>query len=180
VSRGGDSTKSYNTSNLVSHLKSNHPDEYTKFSKLKTKKESERDTARREKTKASGIGGLRQLTLHGEKVKQWDINDSRAALVHKKLGEMIALDCQPLTIVEDIRFNCFVKALEPRYAIPSRKYFSDKVIPKIHDGVKAELMRKVHSSGVMAYSFTTDAWSTTSGGESLLSLTAHWVQENFV
>jgi len=66
VSWGGDSTKSYNTSNLVLHLKSSHPDEYTKFSELKTKKESERDTARREKTKASGIGGLHQLTLDGK------------------------------------------------------------------------------------------------------------------
>ena len=187
VSRGGDSsTKSYNASNLVSHLKSSHPDEYTEFSKLKTKKESERDRARREKTKTSGIGGLRQLTLHGgsidirTQVKQWDINDSRAALVNKKLGEMIVLDFQPLTKVEDIGSNCFVKALEPRYTIPSRKYFSENVIPKIHDGVKVELMRKVHSPGVMAYSFTTDVWSTTSGGQSLLSLTAHWVRGNFV
>jgi len=52
--------------------------------------------------------------------------------VHKKLGEMIALDCQPLTIVEDIglnSFNSFVKKLEPRYVIPSRKYFSGNVIP---------------------------------------------------
>ena len=145
MSQDSNSMKSYNTSNLVSHLKSSHPDEYTKFSKLKTKEESERDTARREKTKASGIGGLCQIILHDrsmEKVKQWDINDSRVASVHKKLGEMIALDCQLLTIVEDIGFNCFVKVLEPRYAIPSRKYFSENVIPKIHDGVKAEVMRK--------------------------------------
>ena len=105
VSRGGGSTKSYNTSNLVSHLRSQHPDKYTEFSKLKAEKEGERDTARKERSKAPGISGLRQLTLHGEsmdEVKQWDINDARAALVHKKLGEMIALDCQPLTIVVSI------------------------------------------------------------------------------
>jgi len=108
------------------------------------------------------------------------MNDTRAALVHKKLGEMIALDCQPLSIVEDIGFNHFVKALKPRYVIPSRKYLSENVIPKIHEGMKVELMKKVHSPGVTSYNFTTDAWSTTSAGESLLSLTAHWVQDNFV
>ena len=184
VSRGGESTKSYNTSNLVSHLRSQHSEEYINFTKLKVSRESERETVRKERGKTSSIGGLRQLTLAGrcasEKVKQWDINDSKSTLLHKKLGEMMALDCQPITIVEDIGFNCFVNALEPRYAIPSRKYFTEKVIPNIYAGMKVELMKKVHSPGVMAYSFTTDVWSTTSAGESLLSLTAHWVQGNFV
>jgi len=78
--------------------------------------------ARKERSKAPDISGLRQLTIYGEsmnKVKQWDINDARAASVHKKLGEMIALDCQPLTIVEDIGFNSFVKEFEPRYTCMS-------------------------------------------------------------
>ena len=181
VSRGGGTTKSYNTTNLVAHLKANHADEYAKFTELKTKKDSERETARKDRTRSGGIGGLRQLTLHGskERVQQWDINDTRAVSIHKKLGEMIALDCQPVSIVEDIGFNCFVKATEPRYTIPSRKYFSETVIPRIHEGVKAELMKKVHSPGVTTYSFTCDIWSTSTAGESLLSLTAHWVVENF-
>ena len=54
--------------------------------------------------------------------------------MHKKLGEMIGLDCQPLTVVEDIGFDCFMKELEPWYVIPSRKYFSENVITKIHGG----------------------------------------------
>jgi len=39
VSRGGGSTKSYNTSNLISHLRSQHSDKCTEFSKLKAEKE---------------------------------------------------------------------------------------------------------------------------------------------
>ena len=142
-------------------------------------KDTDRETARRDRGNSGGIGGLRQLTLHGSKqrVQQWDINDSRATSLHKKLGEMIALDSQPIFIVEDIGFTCFVKAIEPRYAVPSRKYFSERVIPRIYDGVKAELTKELHSPGVTAYSFTCDVWSTSSAGESLLSLTAHWVVE---
>jgi len=45
--------------------------------------------------------------------------------------------------------------------------------PKIHEGMEVELMKKVHSPGIVAYSFTANTWSTTSAGESLLSLTAH-------
>ena len=53
-----------------------------------------------------------------QRIQQWDINDSRTASIHKKLDEMIAIDCQPVSIVEDIGFNCFIKAIEPQYTIP--------------------------------------------------------------
>ena len=53
------------------------------------------------------------------------------------------------------------------------------MIPRIHDGVEAELMKQLHSLGVIAYSFTSDAWSASTARESLLSLTAHWVVGNF-
>ena len=94
MSRDGGSTKSYIPRNLVSHLKIQHPDVHTELCKLKAKKESERETDRKERKKVPNIGGLRQLTLLGESmgkvVKQWDINDTRAALVHKKLRKMTA------------------------------------------------------------------------------------------
>ena len=46
--------------------------------------------------------------------------------------------------------------------------------------MKAQLVEKMHSPDLTAYSFTIDDWSTTSAGESLLSSTVHWVQDNFV
>ena len=49
--------KSYNTSNLVSHLRSQHPNKYTEFSKVKVEKEGEKETARKERSKAPGISG---------------------------------------------------------------------------------------------------------------------------
>ena len=63
--------------------------------------------------------------------KVWDINDLRAKAVHIKIAEMwIALDCQPYS-VDDIGFGALIHALEPRYNIPSLRYFSETVIPSV-------------------------------------------------
>ena len=35
---------------------------------------------------------------------KWDINDARAQRVHKFMMEMIALDNQPFSLVEDLGF----------------------------------------------------------------------------
>ena len=40
-------------------------------------------------------------------------------------------------------------------------------------------LKKLHASGVECYSFTTDGWSTHGASHSLLSLTAHWVEQDF-
>ena len=107
------------------------------------------------------------------------INDSRACSIHKKLGEMIAIDSQPISIVEDPGFINFVKSLEPRYKIQNRKYFTEKVFPKMIIGVKAELDKILLTPDVKHYSFTTDIWSTIVAHRCLLSLTAHWISDSF-
>ena len=43
--------------------------------------------------------------------KVWDINDHRAKSIHTKINEMIALDCQPYSVVDDIGFGALVHKL---------------------------------------------------------------------
>ena len=52
---------------------------------------------------------------------------------------MIALDGQPISVVEDPGFINLINSLEPRYKIPSRKYLTDNLFSRIITGVKAEL-----------------------------------------
>ena len=179
VLRGGDNSKAF-TTNLVSHVKVNHPAVYQKFCKIKDKKESQRQDVRRERVESGGFTALRQLTLQGSQdcIKPWDINDPRAKVINKKLGKMMAMDCQPISVV-DVYFLRFVGALEPRYEVPSRKYVTETVLRKIDVGIKAEVMKKLHAPGIEYYSFTTDGWSTNVGTHSLLSQTAHWVEQDF-
>lgn len=86
--------------------------------------------------------------------KVWDINSEQAKTIHKCIGEMIAVDNQPLSIVEDLGFNRLLNKLKPNYKIPSRKYFTDKVLPSIHLSVKEKVKKSVQDA--MYISFTTE------------------------
>ena len=91
--------------------------------------------------------------------------------------EMIALDNQPFSLEEDIAFVRLLQVLKPRYTLRSRKYLVEKIIPVVHDEVISWVKSEI--KGVTHFSFTTDAWSASAGGCSLLSLTAHWLTELF-
>ena len=111
----------YTTSNLVYHLKSKHLEEYKRYEDLCSNEQQGSST----KGKGNIEAQLRQLTLaEAEQLhKPWDINDQWAKLIHVKIGEMIARDCQPYLLVEDAGFILLVYVLEPRYHIPNCKYF---------------------------------------------------------
>ena len=66
---------------------------------------------------------------------------------------------------------------EPRYKLPLRQTFSAKIIPDMYEAVMAKL--NTISEGEPFLSFTSDGWSDTASGAALLSLTVHWLDEQF-
>ena len=107
-----------------------------------------------------------------ERVRVWDINDFRAQRVHRLIGEMIAIDTQPFSIVENEGFTNLLKALEPRYSLPSRRHMTETVLPRIMAGVTACV--KLEIANVKWFSFTTDIWSTRAkSGTLLLNMPSH-------
>ena len=175
VSRGGRSSKTYNTSNLKAHLKK-HDELYREFL------EKEQETTRQEQPKETGAtssGATKQISI-GECIQRtqvWDINDPKSQAVHQKIVEMMALDFQPLSIVDDKGFSSLVKLLEPRYVLPSRRYMSNNVLPQVYNGIEKEVRAEL--SGITSLSFTTAIWFTGDSNHSMISLTAHWVAERF-
>ena len=103
VSRGGRTTKTLNTSNLVSHLKSKHREEYKEFEKLKAGEEQTTTSAK-----------PRQLTLQesDKSIRVWDVNDPRAHHIHQRIEVMIAIDSQPFSTLEDEGFAWLLNTLE--------------------------------------------------------------------
>ena len=101
----------------------------------------------------------------------WGANDPSALHIHKQNGEIITVDNQSFSVVEDVGFKHLLHSMEPRYKIPSRKYFSETVISNIfscvHDGINTKLCK------ISSFSFTADLQTTNGSSDLLLSFTAH-------
>ena len=69
VPRGGGSMKSFNTTNLVNHLKSKHREEFNKFQDIRKNKEAQCQAAKSERIqeRSNQLGGMCQLTLQATK-----------------------------------------------------------------------------------------------------------------
>ena len=121
---------------------------------------------------------MKQLSLAETeaRVKPWDINDPRTIRIHQKIGEMMALDFQPYSIVSDTGFTELL-TLEPRYNLPSRRYFTEDVVPSIANYINSKLAEVLKD--VTYLSLTTDIWSTSLTNQSLITLTGHWIQDGF-
>lgn len=103
----------------------------------------------------------------------YDKNSKKKKDLDHKLAIMIAKDFQPLSLVEDEGFCDFVKALNPRYGIISRKTLTNSVLPECYEMAKQNLknlLEKVH-----AISVTIDGW-TSNANESYLGIICYFFE----
>lgn len=89
-----------------------------------------------------------------------------------RYGEIIALDLQPFSPVQD-EFTRLLNQLERRYTVPSPKF----CFSHLYECVKSEVKKKIDR--VPYFSFTTDVWTAEFSNDSLLRLTAHWLTDTF-
>ena len=173
ISRGGKSAKTYTTTNLKKHLHSRHQAQFKEFEQQEEAKTGE------EANKQSGSRpSRRQVSLEFvvDKHQPFGFDHPKVREINRLVAELIAVDNQPFSVVDDIGFNRLIHHLEPRYKLPSRWYFSETLIPSIYDKLKllvAELVQVQHY-----VSCTTDIWSAPVH-DSLLSLTAHFITKEF-
>lgn len=164
VMRGGVKQQSFNTTNMITHLKSRHPEQHQDFLKSKTEKMPAKT---HQQPLLQSFDKARKYSSDHPKVK--DLND--------KIIEFIALDNQPFSVVEDVGFRRLMMHLEPRYAMPSRRYFSDVALPELQSVVASQIEKLL--AGACHISFTTDIWTSSVSPVSMLSLTAQWIDEDF-
>ena len=123
VSWGGSVSTKFNTSNLRKHLKIHN----NQFKSL-----LEEEERKREQSKKAKGASLKQETLKSivEKRTAYSANHPRAKAITYRVAEMIATDLQPFSIVSDVGFERLLAELEPRYVLPSRRQFSEVLIPE--------------------------------------------------
>ena len=95
-------------------------------------------------------------------------SSERAKLITAKIANFIVKDLRPFSVVSNKRFCDLVKALDSRYVIPSRGYFSQTVIPDMYEKVKSDIVASL--SNITTVALTTDSW-TSRATESFVTIT---------
>ena len=160
----GKTSKSYSTTPLIKHASAKHSDEF----------KAEKDVAEQEKqccppippppkvrkltAMAQGSEEARKiqqkLPLALEKVNMWGPNDPRAKAVNRKVIQMIVTDNQPFTIVEDTGFVNLIAHLQPKYCMPSKRYFSETMLPRLYEESRQTAVTMIEKAESLA--FTSD------------------------
>ena len=170
--------KGGNTSNLFSHLRDHHPTLFKEASKGK----GPSSTMPRAAATAATIGSTRskqQETLPDaiERRKCFPSNSPQAQELNAAVAYYLAKDMQPYRTVERPGFRKLILKLNPRYQMPSRKYFSQQEIPRLYTKVKHTVVNPKLAE-IEYFSATTDLW-TSRATHPYLSYTVHFVDRNW-
>lgn len=113
----GQSTKLLTKTKLVIHLKT-HDKEYAQYNRLKVDSEKQKESSTSKGMQFRQVSLQETAELH----KLWDINDPRVKKIHAKVGVMIAIDYQPVSVVYNESFKSLISILEHKHLTSRRKY----------------------------------------------------------
>jgi hypothetical protein len=99
----------------------------------------------------------------------------------KRSAEMLVVDDLPFSHVEDLGFSRLMAECSPQYRLKTRKFYTSIVCNDIYDSVSTKILALVKDlkKDGNKISFTTDACRDTTAGVSLLSLTAHAINDSY-
>lgn len=144
-----------NTTNMHSHLLRHHPELTEK-------------TVTKSSPAQPGVDTLFQAKL--------PFNSTRAKLITQGISVYLCKALRPYSTVENDGFRHMMRILEPRYDIPSRRYFTDKAIPAMYEETRAKVENALVSAERVG--LTCDGW-TSRATESYLTVTVHFVNNDW-
>ncbi|KAK0404471.1 hypothetical protein QR680_017467 [Steinernema hermaphroditum] len=157
------SRKCGSTSSIIKHLELHHKDLYEKLQERKANPDIK---------KRKLDDNTPTITAAFE---AWRPGGTKLESINRALSLMIAVDSQPLSMVDRTGFRYFLNTVVPNYSIRSRTSIYRTDIPALYEEYVARVKRRMNS--VKYFSLTTDSWSSEDNKHSLLSLTAHWLAD---
>nr|XP_054591852.1 E3 SUMO-protein ligase ZBED1-like [Nothobranchius furzeri] len=156
--------KGSSTTNLFQHLKQRHPAEHEKCQSLRDEqsRSDQEPVAKKQLTVAESFA---QGTAYDKKGARWTTITDAVALY-------IAKDMVPIYTMDKTGFINLMKTLDPRYELPSRKYFSEVVLPQMYRNTRKKVGRELEE--LSFFSATTDMWSSRTM-QPYMSLTVHFI-----
>uniref|UniRef100_A0A671PSY3 BED-type domain-containing protein n=1 Tax=Sinocyclocheilus anshuiensis TaxID=1608454 RepID=A0A671PSY3_9TELE len=117
-----------------------------------------------------------QATLPASILTTLLANSQRARKITKSIAEYIASDLHPYSVVEGRGFRAMMHTMDPRYKIPSRRFFAETVIPNLYQSTKTTVLESLKKAGKIA--LTCDAW-TSVATDSYITVTAHYISDDW-
>ena len=151
IARGGKKSSSFNTTNLIAHLKSRHRGEevFKEHEAVAAAASTSSDKTNAVKTKATTARKSDVTILQSfEKSRLFARDSEKTKAINDKVMDFIALGDQPFSVVEDPSFRSLLAHLEPRYTLPSRRYFSDVSLPALYDVVATHIHNLINKNGL--------------------------------
>ena len=159
---------------MSTHIKRHHPS-YSIDTDRKRKIDDENQSlnCQVQLKKPVAVG---QLSLFDSFRSRLSPTSQRAQLITKQIGTFIALDMRPFSVVENPGFQKLVNLLEPKYTIPSRTHFTNKVVPQLYDETKNLVLQDIAKA--TSLSITTDGW-TSRATEGFITITTHFMRSDW-
>lgn len=163
-----------NTTNMQKHIDRHHMSVSSSSRSVTSDTDSEAEKVKIDASQRRTVSG--QLRLTELNSTKYSFDSQKAKTLNRKVGVFIAKDLRPLSIVDNLHFREFVRELDPRYSLPTRKYFSEKVIPQLYSEVKDKIIAELKETESVA--LTTDSW-TSRACESYVTITVHFMQSDW-
>ena len=166
-------TYSGNTSNLTYHLQREHPREYREL--MEEARQSD------DKPGPSGDATAKsvQITLGGAIARSASFQ--RNSIRHKQLvdatADFVCQSLQPICVMDEPSFRRLLEIAEPRFQLPHRTHFTDKIIPSKYREVCTIVEKQL--GAVDKCTMTTDLWTAQHQQRAYISFTVNSVDNDF-
>ncbi|NWI02668.1 ZBED1 protein, partial [Tichodroma muraria] len=163
-----------NTSNLSYHLEKNHPDEFCEFVKSNTEQMREAFATAFSKIKPESSQQVVQDSLIMKTYQNYENKK------HQELtSAVISLICEgmyPASIVDEPTFKALLRTADPRYELPSRKYFCTKAIPEKYSAIREIVLKEL--TEVLWCGISTDMWRSENQNRSYVTVAVHFLSSS--